>query len=210
MEEKKYYLEYLKKTDRFPQSIYHTAKHRMVREALGRIPSGSLVLDAGCGIGNITGKYCDAHSVVGIDEQLSAIQCCAKFCHGTYIQGSLYRAPFANNIFDSILFLDAIEHLAQPIRALEELLRVLKPGGLILICTMNYASPLWFVLENTWHRFFGGSCKPYLKNVHPTQYTPLILRQHCEGLFEEIYLQKRVIDMEIFYLGKKRERDLQD
>lgn len=203
MNDKEYYFEYLKRTDKFPQSIYHAAKHDMVGKVFEGIPQGSLILDAGCGVGNITSKYCDRYSIVGIDEQLSAIKYCHQFCHGTYIQGSLYHIPFADNTFDRILFLDAIEHFSQPRDALKELARVLKIGGSILICTMNYASPLWFVLENTWHRFFGGSCKPYSKDVHPTQYTPSLLREHCKGLFEEVYLQKRIMNMELFYLCKK-------
>ena len=59
MDDKEYYFEYLKKTDKFPQSIYHAAKHDIISEVLERIPLGSSVLDAGCGIGNMTGKYCD-------------------------------------------------------------------------------------------------------------------------------------------------------
>ncbi len=203
MDNKEYYFEYLKKTDRFPQSLYHKAKHAMVKEMFDSIPGGSLVLDAGCGIGNITGKYCDKYDIVGIDEQLSSIQYCHNFHQGEYVQASLYSLPFPENSFDLILFLDAIEHFTQPVYALKELARVLKPQAHILICTMNYASPLWLILSNTWHRLFGGSCKPYSKDVHPTRYTPEILRQHCSSMFEEVYLQNRIMNMELFYLGKK-------
>jgi ubiquinone/menaquinone biosynthesis C-methylase UbiE len=204
MNNQKYYIEYLKRTDRFPQSLYHKAKHNMVREMFEVLPPGSLVLDAGCGVGNITGKYCDKYVIVGIDEQLPAIQYCHRLQRGTYIQASLYNLPFADNSFDLILFLDTIEHLTQPILALKELARVLKPEAMILICTMNYANPLWFILEHMWHRFFGGRCKPYLKDVHPTQYTIKLLRQHCNGLFESICLHKRVMNMELFCIAKKR------
>ena len=203
MNDKRYYFEYLKRTDRFPQSIYHKAKHNMVRRMVNSLPGGTLVLDAGCGIGNITGKYCNKYFIVGIDEQLSSIQYCHKYHRGKYIQASLYDMPFVDNVFDLILFLDAIEHFAQPIMALKELARVLKPGAKILICTMNYASPLWMILGNTWHRLFGGNCKPYLKDVHPTQYTPQILRQHCNVVFEEVCLQKYIMGMELFYIGIK-------
>jgi len=203
MNNKEYYFEYLKGTDRFPRSIYNSAKHNMVHKIFDHLPTGSLVLDAGCGIGNITSKYCNKYSIVGIDEQLSAIRYCHNFHTGKYIQASLYNIPFSDNIFDLILFLDAIEHFTQPVMALKELARVLKPGANILICTMNYASPLWTILGNTWYRLVGGSCKPYSRYVHPTQYTSEILRQHCRELFEEVYLQKCIMNMELFYLGKK-------
>ena len=204
MDNEKYYLEYLKRTDRFPQSIYHKAKHDMVRRMMDLVPPGSFVLDAGCGIGNISGRYGARVSVIGMDEQFSAIRYCHQFYCGKYIQANLYDIPFADHTFDLVLFLDVIEHLTQPVLVLKELARVLKPGATILICTINYANPLWFILENTWHRFLGSSCKPYSKEVHPTRYNTRILRNHCEGLFEEIRLQKRVMKMELFYVGKNK------
>ncbi|MCX5679922.1 MAG: class I SAM-dependent methyltransferase, partial [Candidatus Omnitrophica bacterium] len=161
MASREYYIDYLKKTDRFPRSVYHRAKHEKVREIFERLPRGSSVLDAGCGIGNVTDRYCSEYKVAGIDEQPSAIQYCRRFCGGDYKESSLYDIPFADNTFDVVFFLDAIEHLTQPERALGELARVLKVGGSILVCTINYANPLWFILENTWHRFFGGGCKTY-------------------------------------------------
>ena len=203
MDEKYYYLEYLKGTTRFPQSIYHTAKHNIVREIFSSIPVGSRVLDAGCGIGHITGPYSGGYAVFGVDEQQSSISYCKEHWQGTYAIASLYRMPFENNFFDLIFFLDAIEHLDRPVDALMELARVLKPGGRMLICTMNYESPLWFILEHTWHRLRGGACKPYSKDVHPTPYNSRLLHEHCAGLFEEMYLRKRIMGMELFYLGKK-------
>jgi ubiquinone/menaquinone biosynthesis C-methylase UbiE len=176
----------------------------MVRKMVDVLSSGSLVLDAGCGIGNITGKYCNIHSIIGIDDQFSAVQYCSRLYRGQYMQADLYNLPFADNTFDLILLLDVIEHLTQPILTLTELARILKPGSKILICTINYANPLWFVLENTWHRLFGGNCKTYSKDVHPTQYTTGLLRRHCHGLFEEIRLQKRIMNMELFYIAKKQ------
>ncbi|MEI6634151.1 MAG: class I SAM-dependent methyltransferase [Chlamydiota bacterium] len=198
-----YYLEYLQTTDRFPQSVYHRAKHDMVRQVFRSLEPASLVLDAGCGVGHVTARYCAEYRVIGIDEQLSALQQCLLRCKGRYAQSSLYRLPLRDNVFDAILFLDAIEHLTHPVIVLKELARVLKPEGVILICTMNYESPLWFILEHTWHRFFGGPCKPYSKDVHPTRYTERLLREHGQTSFQEVYLQKRVMNMELFYLGKK-------
>jgi ubiquinone/menaquinone biosynthesis C-methylase UbiE len=198
-----YYLEYLKRTDKFPQSVYHKAKHKIVNSMFELLPRKALVLDAGCGIGNVTAKYCLDYGIIGVDEQFSSIEYCKDNFAGRYIQSNLYNIPFRDNLFDSILFLDAIEHLSDPLLVLKELYRVLKPKANILICTMNYASPLWFVLENTWHRFFGGSCKPYSKDVHPTPYTEKMLKQHCGIFFNEVRLEKRIMGMELFYIGRK-------
>ncbi len=203
MDKQEYYFEYLKKTEKFPQAVYHKAKHDMVGSMFSMLSPRARVLDAGCGIGNITTKYCQSYSIIGIDEQLSAIEYCEKHCRGKYIQSSLYILPFRDDVFDLVLFLDAIEHFTDPLLALKELARVLKPDGKVLICTMNYASPFWFILEHTWHRFFGGRCKPYSKDIHPTPYAEKLLRRHCNVFFREIRLEKRIMGMELFYIGKK-------
>lgn len=199
----KYYFDYLKRTEKFPNSVYHKAKHNAVFKLLHSYEPGVKVLDAGCGIGQITGKYCKQYNITGIDEQSSAIEYCRRNYSGKYIKADLYDIPLEDNLFDVILFLDSIEHFTKPVLALKELHRVLKPGGKILICTINYSNPLWLILENTWHRFFAGNCKSYQKDVHPTRYTAKLLRKHCQGLFNEVYFEKRILKMELFYLGQK-------
>src|SRR5271157_4113714 len=170
-QDQKYYFEYLKRTEIFPQSVYHQAKHRITGNMIKDTPSNGQILDAACGIGNITGRYSNDFNITGIDEQISAILYARQNYKGTYIHGSLYELPFDDKTFDLILFLDAIEHFTDPVKTLKELSRVLKPEGKILICTINYANPLWWILENTWHRFLAGNCKTYSKDVHPTRYT---------------------------------------
>lgn len=204
MAQKNYYLDYLKKSVYFPQSVYHKAKNKMVGKMLKNLPSGSSVLDAGCGIGNITGKYCRKYLVTGIDEQPSAIKYCQKHYKGKYLKTNLYKLPFENNKFDLILFLDVIEHLTKPKKVLKELARVLRPEAYILICTINYANPLWLVLENTWHRFFAGNCHTYSQQTHPTRYTTKLLQNHCQKYFKKTSLEKKVLNMELFYIGKKK------
>jgi len=198
-----YYLEYLQRTDRFPQSVYHRAKHALVRDLFAWATPSGRVLDAACGVGNITGKYAVNHQLVGIDEQADAIRICQRNYRGRYLQGTIYQLPFRNESFGLILFLDAIEHFTDPVRALRELSRVLRPGGRILICTINYANPLWFILENTWHRLFAGTCRTYSPEVHPTRYHQRLLRQHCQGLFREVRFERRILMMELFYIGEK-------
>lgn len=191
------------RTEKFPQSIYHRVKHTQVRNLVNSLILQSAILDAGCGIGNITGCFVQNHKVFGIDNQITALHHCRKNFQGTYLNADLFEIPFIDNCFDLVLLLDAIEHFNKPITALHELARVLKSGGHILICTINYSNPLWYILENTWHRFFAGNCRTFSKDVHPTRYSAFLLREHCKGIFHEIYLQRRILKMELFFLGKK-------
>lgn len=67
MDGRSYYLEYLKRTTRFPQSVYHKPKHEIVKRLILSLPRGSRVLDAGCGVGHVTGPYCDDRDLLEID-----------------------------------------------------------------------------------------------------------------------------------------------
>ncbi len=49
------------------------------------------------------------------------------------IVGDVHKMPFADNELEAILCLAVLEHVENPIKAVEELYRVLKPGGRLLI-----------------------------------------------------------------------------
>ncbi len=204
MTQDRYYREYLHRTNKFPQSVYHRHKHNLVDELIKASTPEALILDAACGVGHLSGIYAEQKKIVGIDEQFSAISDCISSYKGVYSQASLYEIPFPDNQFDLILFLDAIEHFTDPEKALGELARILKPEGKILICTMNYDSPLWYILGHTWHCFMGGNCQPYSKDVHPTPYTRKLFEDHCQKYFKQISLFTRVMGMELFFIGTKK------
>lgn len=53
------------------------------------------------------------------------------------IQGDLFRLPFERRSFDSVVFAEVLEHLESPVDAIEEIARVLKPGGRLYLTTPN-------------------------------------------------------------------------
>ncbi len=61
-----------------------------------------------------------------------------RYYHKPFIQGSATALPFDDNSFDGIWTVSALEHVPEPEKALMELRRVLRPGGVILL------SPAWF------------------------------------------------------------------
>lgn len=59
-----------------------------------------------------------------------------------FIRADAQKLPFPEESFDFVFSTDAFEHLINPQKALEEMFRVTKKGGLILLRTRNYRSPL--------------------------------------------------------------------
>lgn len=60
------------------------------------------------------------------------------FCH----LASAYNLPFPDEHFDTVLAMGVLEYMDQPWKALEEMARVAKPGGVILVSYPNVQSPM--------------------------------------------------------------------
>ncbi|NOZ63968.1 MAG: methyltransferase domain-containing protein [Caldiserica bacterium] len=109
------------------------------------------VLDVGCGRGEILNKICAHYDLkgVGLDISIEAIKI-ARFYNplvNQYWVGDAESLPFRDNSFDLVISLDTLEHLSSPLTALEEMVRVLKPGGKLLVYTLNKRQLF------TWHWF---------------------------------------------------------
>jgi ubiquinone/menaquinone biosynthesis C-methylase UbiE len=116
---------------------------RRTREhILGLLPERSFgrALDAGCGTGVCSLALAErAHSVVALDLSGGAL-CTARNLARRLdrpkiaaIQGSLLALPFADGSFDLALSWGVVHHTVDPRRALDELARVLRPGGALIL-----------------------------------------------------------------------------
>lgn len=98
------------------------------------------VLDAGCGVGWGTALIARrARAATGIDISPEAVAE-ANRRHGAvadFALGDLYRLPFARGRFDAVVSFETIEHVEEPERAILEMKRVLRPGGLLLVSSPN-------------------------------------------------------------------------
>ena len=114
---------------------------------LSHLQPGLSVLDCGCGPGSITLDIAERvapSKVVAIDIEDSQIALgvegaenrnCDNVC---FQSGDVYSLPFGDNSFDRIFSHALMEHLAEPVKAMRELLRVLKPDGVIGVCSPDW------------------------------------------------------------------------
>jgi SAM-dependent methyltransferase len=78
-----------------------------------------------------------AKAVVGVDISQEAVEH-AKTKYGLdYRIGSADRIPVETAFFDAVVSFETIEHVADPIRFMQEAFRVLKPDGLFIVSTPN-------------------------------------------------------------------------
>ena len=103
------------------------------------------LLDCGCGPGTITIGLAQAVApgqVVGIDiepnlvEHASVLSRDQGIANVRFQVANVFDLPFSEGSFDMVFAGDLLQRLNQPIRALKEMWRVLKPGGVIgIICS---------------------------------------------------------------------------
>jgi SAM-dependent methyltransferase len=102
-------------------------------------PGARLILDAGCGTGgNLEwlARYAGGGRVVGIDLISTAIEFCGKRNHEALVQASATDLPFAGESFDLITSFDVLVQIpgrGADERAMREMFRVLKPGGVAFV-----------------------------------------------------------------------------
>lgn len=106
------------------------------------IQHGDTVLDVACGPGNFTRSFAreagDDGLVVGLDASQSMLQ--QALNEGVpgnvaYVRGDATRLPFDDDAFDAVCCFAALYFIHDPLRAIDEMARVLKPGGRIAIMT---------------------------------------------------------------------------
>jgi SAM-dependent methyltransferase len=121
---------------------WHRGRRTIVRRILRRHASpGSRILDVGCGTGATTASLSAFGDVIGLDLGPAALRH-ARARGLPVARGSAERLPVRAASLDVVVALDVLEHLDDDRRALDEMLRVLRPGGLLLATVPAYAF-LW-------------------------------------------------------------------
>lgn len=112
--------------------------------------TGKTVLDIGCGGGGKTCYYATfkPKSIIGIDIVPHYAEEGNAFAKEkglsdvvSFMTQDAANMTFADNTFDTIIMNDAMEHVGEPEKTLEECFRVLKPGGHLYINFPPYYHP---------------------------------------------------------------------
>lgn len=114
---------------------------------LPHLSTGLSVLDLGCGPGSITAGLAAAVApgqVVGIDQGAGQLDQARDRCaqlgldNVQFEHGSCYRIPLPGQSVDRVFSHALLEHLTDPHRALTEIRRVLRPGGIAGVCSPDW------------------------------------------------------------------------
>lgn len=148
-----------------------------------------LVLDLGCGDGAV-GEYLVTYHhcrVVGLDFSLMALQTAAGRGIGPVSASVDSPLPFKSNTFDLVFFGDVIEHIYKPGLAIQEISRVLKPKGRLLVScpNMGYWRYRWHYLR---HGIFPET-EWIEQELWQSQHIRFFTRDLLEKLLKQHHLQ---------------------
>jgi 2-polyprenyl-3-methyl-5-hydroxy-6-metoxy-1,4-benzoquinol methylase len=121
--------------------------HALLKSRLEPL-KGKRVLEIGCGRGGFAAWLASSDQrpaeVVACDFSARAVKVASEFGAKRGLQNVFYRREditsmtFGGGIFDIVISCETIEHVSHPRRAIKELARVLRPGGMMYLTCPNY------------------------------------------------------------------------
>lgn len=143
----------------FLQNAWHNRKLNQVLKLLPKQSGKTIkVLDIGCNSALLTSAVAKAlkkSRVTGLDSYKEAIVFArSKYPNINFVVADAHKLPFKNNSFDLVICTETLEHVVDPKKALEEMVRILKHDARAVI-SMDSGSPLFRIIWNIWIKTRG-------------------------------------------------------
>lgn len=163
---------------------------RAILRFFGQPQPGAQLLDVGCGKGKFVPTLTQAgFSVTGVEPSAALIRSAQSLHpHTRLIQASATALPFANEVFDYVMCIETLEHVPDIDQAISEMVRVLKPGGRLIIIDKNISSlhPVHFAPTAIWKRVLEDTNRwmypkdfPFREQYFKPQSLRRLIAQHC-------------------------------
>ena len=138
-------------------------------------------LEIGCGEGSNLARLAARGTPVGLDMYPGRVRFAAKAVPGARVLvGDATRLPFPDGAFAGVLIRDLLHHLPSPRAATAEAVRVLRPGGLLLLLEPNGRNP-----------FTAIQSRLVAAEAGAREFTP----EHVVGTLDGLPLETPAVDM---------------
>jgi dolichol-phosphate mannosyltransferase len=174
------------------QRSWQRERFRVIR---GMVDGATRILDIGCGSSRIVQSLPQA---VGLDMQLRKLRW-LRAPGRQLVQGSLGELPFPDDAFDCVICSEVIEHIPADAIDLSDMVRVLAPGGMLVLGTPDYGRWSWRTLEAIYKKVFPQG----YATEHINPYTRRGLRQEIERLGLTVLDVQYVMGSEMIFKAVK-------
>src|SRR4051812_35402476 len=119
---------------------------------LPELKPGMMLLDVGCGPGSITVDLAELVApgqVIGLDRSDDVLTQAAELAalrgieNATFVSGNIYDLEFDDDTFDVVHAHQVLQHLTDPVAALYEMRRGLKPRGIVAVRGADFPRLRW-------------------------------------------------------------------
>jgi dolichol-phosphate mannosyltransferase len=154
-----------------PQRYWQRRRHHIVTSwARG----AGLTLDSGCGSSMIIQSLTNA---IALDYNFAKTRFLQRL-RIPAVRGSAFALPFKDDSFDCVISSQVIEHIPRDQALFDEMWRVLRPGGMLIVGTPDYATLEWRIIEPLY-----GVMMPWAyEDDHITHYTRADLAGLLDGM----------------------------
>lgn len=148
-------------------------------------PKSVKLLDVGAGFGHFAKIAKEYYDVTGIELSPQAVKWGRENMDAPLEVGSIYDlSKTISGKVTAVTFWDVIEHLPDPLKALNHLRSILEPGGLLFLSTPDAGSLVARLLGKRWYY------------IDPIQHIILFNRKNLSSLLQKVGFE--VIDQRVF------------
>ena len=126
---------------RFPPALIATVRREMMHAMLDRLrrrAAPGRLLDVGCGGGHFMAAAVECHwRPIGADLSHAACAAARRTTGRPAVEADAAALPFRDGTLDAISLVSVLDHTTQPLAALREAARVLRPGGVLVVRVPN-------------------------------------------------------------------------
>jgi len=181
---------------------WHKNRFSKALEMINSTRGNSIIVDIGCDGGMFTQMLAQYGEVLGLDISQSFIENAHKrYKAPHFLICDAQNLPLRESISDIATCFELLEHVPKPKRVINELARVLRRKGELIISVPNEGSYLWRIVWFFWERIGRGTI---WRNLHLTHFNNSSILSLLSSHFSDIRIELVNFQMLLIIRALKR------